>query len=84
MSFEQFVAHLLVLLRIEIGRPANACDSLYEDLGLDSFQAFELLIIIEGLAEAMVPPMDLPELYTLADAFAYYQQLRAAELAGLE
>lgn len=81
MDFEQFVERVEALLRVEVPRPANPYDSLYDDLGLDSFQAFELMIVIEGLAECMVPPMDLPELYTLADAFAYYEQLRAAERA---
>ncbi|MGH9212991.1 MAG: acyl carrier protein [Acidimicrobiales bacterium] len=84
MNFEEFVTRVGVLLRIEIPQPVNPYDSLYDDLGLDSFQAFELMIIVEALAESMVPPFDMPELYTLADAFDYYEQLRAAELADTE
>lgn len=81
MNFDQFVERVGTLLDVEIPKPVNPYDSLYDDLGFDSFQAFELMIVVEGLAESMVPPMELPELYTLADAFEYYQQLRAAELA---
>lgn len=81
MNFDQFVERVGTLLDVEIPKPVNPYDSLYDDLGLDSFQAFELMIVVEGLAECMVPPMELPELYTLADAYEYYQQLRAAELA---
>ena len=80
MGFDQFVQRLMTLLRIEILEPASPSDNLYDDLGLDSFQAFELMIVVEALAECLVPPLQVPELYTLADAFGYYQQLRAAEL----
>ena len=81
MNFDQFVERLQALLRVTFPDPVDRSDGLYDDLGLDSFQAFELLIIIEGLAGSMVPPVEIPELYTLADAYAYYEQLRIAELA---
>ena len=76
MNFDEFVERLRELLRIEIPEPVNRYDSLYDDLGLDSFKAFELLIICESLADNVVPPETPPELFTLADAFTYYEQLR--------
>lgn len=82
MTFEEFVRRIGVMLRLEISPPATPATGLYDDLGFDSFQAFELLIAIEALADALVPPVDVPALFTLGDAFAYYVQLRAAELAG--
>ena len=81
MDFAEFVRRLSTLLRVEFPDDVNPYDSLYADLGLDSFQAFEMLIIIEGLADCMVPPLEVPEIYTLNDAYAYYQHLRDAELA---
>lgn len=82
LGFQRFVEQLGSLLRVEIPSPANPYDDLYEDLGFDSFKAFEMLIIIESLAECMVPPLEVPEIYTLADAHVYYEQLRTIELAG--
>jgi acyl carrier protein len=84
MTFDEFVARLQELLEVPFPEPVNAYDSLFEDLGLDSFKALQLLIIIETLAESLVPPETPPELYTLADAYEYYETLRAeaAELTG--
>jgi len=81
MSFEQFVHRLRSLWRVEIPAGVNPYASLFEDLGSDSMQAFELLIIIEGLADCMVPPMEVPEMYTLADTFDYFKLLREIALA---
>jgi len=81
VEFNQFVERIAALLRVEIPTPINPYDSLYDDLGLDSVQALELMIVVEALAESLVPPMQMPELYTLADAFEYYRRLRATEPA---
>jgi acyl carrier protein len=82
MTFEEFVAQLRVLLRVDIPDPVDPSASLYDELGLDSFQAFELLIVVEALAGNVVPPATPAELFTLADAFAYYEDLAADDLAG--
>lgn len=78
MEFDRFVERVGALLQIEIPKPVNPYDSLYEDLGLDSVRTFELLIVVESLADCLVPPEDVPELRTLADAFEHYRRLRAA------
>jgi len=49
---------------------------LYTDLAMDSLQAFELIILVEGLAGVDVPSIALPELYTVEDAYNYYLELR--------
>lgn len=84
MTFELFVARISAMLRVAIPPGVAPGTGLYDDLGLDSFQAFELLIVIESLAEVTLPPMDLPQLFTLGDAFEYYRVLRSDELARLD
>lgn len=45
---------------------------LYDELGLDSFDAFRLLLLIEELADSLIPPAVVPELYSVGDAYGYY------------
>jgi acyl carrier protein len=73
MNFESFAAMVIERLRLEDVGPVDATSGLYDDLGIDSFQAFELLIVIEAAAGLDVPPPELPELYTLGNAFTYYE-----------
>jgi acyl carrier protein len=84
VTFDEFVDFLRTTMRVDIPDDASPYTGLYDDLGLDSFKAFELLIICESLAENVVPPETIPELYTLGDAFAYYEDLRdnAGDLTG--
>jgi acyl carrier protein len=56
--------------------------SLFDDLQFDSLAAFELLILTETLADAIVPPPDVPEIYSLGEAYEYYRQL--CELADTQ
>jgi acyl carrier protein len=79
-SFEQFVSRLRGLWRVEIPDQVTPDTSLFDDLAIDSIQAFELLIIIESVADCMVPPVEVPEMYTLADTFDYFCELRATVL----
>lgn len=73
-----FARHLARSLRLELepGAPLAPSTSLYDEWGLDSLQAFEAIVVIESMAEALVPPPFLPELFTVGDAFAYYRMLR--------
>jgi acyl carrier protein len=71
-TFATRVASLLGLVAVPTpGEPVDLCD----DLGLDSFQAYELLVIIEDLADADLPPVELPNLRTMRDAYSYYLSL---------
>lgn len=79
MEFENFVQRLRQNISADLPESLSPNDGLYDELGLDSFQAFELLIIVESLAGSLVPPVDIPELYTVGDAYAYYRKLRSNE-----
>jgi acyl carrier protein len=61
--------------------PLERTTGVFDDLGVDSFQAFQMLIIIETAADLMVPPPYLPEIFTLGDAFEYF--LEAKRLASV-
>jgi acyl carrier protein len=50
---------------------------LYDELGLDSFEAFRLLLLIEELAGVDFPTDTLPELWVVGDAYRYYERLAA-------
>lgn len=82
MDFPTFVQHLRSVLSAEVPGSVTASDNLYEELGFDSFQAFELLVVIESAAGNLVPPAEVPELYTLGDAHAYYETLRKLDAVG--
>lgn len=84
MEFEAFVARLRALVSVDIPNDVSRYAGLYDELGFDSFQAFELLIIVESMSGNLVPPEQVPELYTLGDAHAYYEQLRSASLGVTE
>jgi acyl carrier protein len=69
--FAELIASELELQNVELLDTSG----LYDDLALDSFAALHLLLYIEELAEVANPPIELPELYTLGDAYAYYWDL---------
>jgi acyl carrier protein len=70
---------VIELLNLDIEGEVDPTDNLYADLALDSFQALQLIVIIESLADTLMPPVDLPELYTMQDAFDYYATLVESE-----
>lgn len=76
MNLEEFCERVLMLLELQGAGDFGLDDSLYDTIGLDSFQAFQLIIIVESLAGVDVPPVELPEMFTLRDAFGYYSLLR--------
>lgn len=75
LAFDAFAERVTGLLEIDLGRPLNPYDGLYDELALDSFQTLQLIVIIESLADVLVPPLDIPELYTVQDAHSYYESL---------
>lgn len=64
-------------LDVELASPPGATDDLFGDCGLDSLQAFQLLVLLEDMADIARPPLEIPEIYTLGDAYAYYGRLIA-------
>lgn len=75
-SYNEFVRRVSSLLDVELEYPVNPYDSLYDDWGLDSLQAFQLIIIIESLAGLDIPPDEIPLIYTVQDAFDYYRTIQ--------
>jgi acyl carrier protein len=82
MDFDAFAAMLIERLNLEDPPPLQPFTGMFDDLGIDSFQAFEVLIIIETAAGLDVPPPELPEIFTLGDAFEYYRSARALATAA--
>lgn len=74
-TIDSFAGRVSELLGVELGGRVNPYDSLYDDWGLDSLQAFQLIIVIEAIADVLVPPLETPELLTVQDAYGYYRSL---------
>ena len=72
VNFEEYVKIMTDILQLD-GREVALESGLYDEWGLDSLQAFELIIMTEQLAGLHVPPPDVPEMYTAGDAYVYYQ-----------
>jgi acyl carrier protein len=73
VTFEQFAETLLTRLRFGGPVQVEPGTGLYDELELDSVHALEMIVVIENMADIVVPPPELPELWTVGDAFAYYR-----------
>jgi acyl carrier protein len=82
LDYSQFSFQVCKLLQMPEAHPINRYAGLYDDVGLDSLQAFELLIIIESLAGLDTPPAEIPAIFTMDDAFRYYGDCVAAAAAS--
>lgn len=76
LSFEQFADRLCSGLAtpVEVG-DVTAESGLFDELGIDSLSAFELLLLVEDLAGITQAPAELPEINTVGDAYAHYLEL---------
>ena len=74
---QAFASELASLLQLAGEDRFDPGVSLFDDWALDSLQAFEMIVIVESMAGATVPPPVLPELFTVGDAYGYYRSLRA-------
>lgn len=78
MTFDEYVARLFSELHLERRNSYDVGDDLFEKIGLDSLQAFELILVTEemaGLSQVTglsIPPSDIPVISTLGDAYEYY------------
>ena len=59
-------------LGIEAERPINRYLGLFDELGFDSLQSFQLMVVVEGLAGLQVPSENPPGMFTMDDAYRYY------------
>lgn len=55
--------------------------SLFDDLEMDSFEIFRLLIVLEVIADA-AQPLDVPDIYTLGDVYRYFVDLAQPPESG--
>ena len=79
LEFEEYVARVTEFLDVPAPTTLDRDSGLYEDLGIDSLQAFELLIITEQLAGLSALPPSIPAIYTLGDAYDYYVASKARD-----
>lgn len=80
IDLQTFCRQLAVHLRLDDEDRFEPTVSLFDDWALDSLQAFEMIVVIEAMAGATVPPPTLPDIFTLADAFHYYLSMRPDDL----
>lgn len=78
LTLAQFCERIFGLLEVPVPDPLDPHLGLFDDLGLDSLQAFELVVGTEQLAGRDVPPPEVPALWTVADAYRYYVDSAAA------
>lgn len=74
-SFAEFTAIVVEQLDVDDDAPRDPTTGLYEDWSLDSLQSFQLIVLVEAMAGALVPPAVLPEMFTVGDAYDYYLAL---------
>ncbi|MDA8103514.1 MAG: acyl carrier protein [Nitrospiraceae bacterium] len=72
LAFDQYVSALVHELGLSLKVVATEATGLHDELGLDSFSTFELIVVTEQLADVRLPPPEVPPLFTLGDAYAYY------------
>lgn len=83
LGYETFARRIASLLGVDIPDDSSRYLGLY-DLGLDSLQAFELLVITEALAGPTVVLEEVPELCTMDDAYQYYASLVVSATTATE
>ena len=76
MDFENFAQRVVLRFGIDEPPSLDPWTGIFDDLGLDSLQGFELLIYVEALAGVDVPPPALPDVLTLGEAYDYYVSSR--------
>lgn len=74
MDFNEFAARVIEHFQLD-ATDAHVATGLYSHLGMDSLQAFELLIVLEEWADVLLPPEQIPPLMTLGDAYNYFGDL---------
>jgi acyl carrier protein len=75
-ALNEYLAMMSEMLQVQAIEPLEPQSSLYEDWGIDSLQAFELIILTEQLAGLHIPPAEIPLMFTVQDAYEYYQLCR--------
>jgi acyl carrier protein len=82
LSFREYCERIFRLLDLATPDRIDPETRLFEELALDSLQAFELVVATEQLAGRDVPPPELPAIWTIGDAYRYYCDSAAAAGTG--
>jgi acyl carrier protein len=75
LTLEDFALRLQRGLGIELAAPPTPYDGLFDVWGLDSLQAFQMIIVVEDMAGCLVPPPEIPTMLVVGDAYEYYRSL---------
>ncbi len=79
LTFDTYCAHVFELLELPVPTELSEDSNLGEDLGIDSLQALELVVISEQLAGWTEPCASVPAISTMQDAYGYYRSRLAAD-----
>jgi acyl carrier protein len=75
LTIDEFCMRVLDGIGIDYSPPIDTSADLYAELGVDSLQSFQLIVLVEALAGCDSPPVELPHILTLSDAFVYFISL---------
>lgn len=75
MEFRRFAGAFKKELAPDFPEPMEPSTTLFEDLALDSFAAFRMILFLEELADVPFPPDDIPPMFVVGDAYDYYTML---------
>jgi acyl carrier protein len=78
LAFDPFAQRFAEEFAPDVDFRVLAASGLFDDLGLDSFAAFRMILFLEELADVPFPPDDIPPMFTVGDAYDYYCSLCAA------
>jgi acyl carrier protein len=73
LDFDEFCKTVLKILKDPWDGECDRDTRLFEDINLDSLEVFEFLIVVEALANLVVPLPEVPLIFTLGDAYDYYE-----------
>ncbi len=75
LTVDRFVDLVRDRCSFQLAEGINPYDPL-DDQGVESLDVFELMLFTESIAGCIVPPLDVPLISTLADAYEYYWACR--------
>jgi acyl carrier protein len=72
LGIEEYWLRLGTIIGLPPINPIVPSLSLEGDIGVDSLQSLEVIIVTEQMAGVWIPPAVQPEIFTVADAYSYY------------
>ena len=75
LTFDDYCSQLLQQLHVPAPPNLRPEVTLEEELGIDSLQTLEILVVSEELAGLKNPSARVPAILTIGDAYGYYRSL---------